>query len=109
VPDWIIAKLNPPAPPPGPSASPPPLTSEQARRKLDGIFRTIATAREGERNHVTFWGACRLVEMAAKNTISQAEAIDLATEAAVRAGLPHQEARRSAASALKTVTGTRHA
>jgi Bifunctional DNA primase/polymerase, N-terminal len=106
VPGWIIAKLNPPPPPP-PSSTP--LTGEQAQHKLAGIIRTIAGASVGERNHITFWGACRLAEMVAENTISQVEAINLAIEAAARAGLSHHEARRSAASAFKTVIGTRNA
>jgi Bifunctional DNA primase/polymerase, N-terminal len=109
VPDWIIAKLNPPQPVLPPSSSIPPLTSDQAQHKLAGIIRTIAGASVGERNHMTFWGACRLAEMVAENTISQVEAINLAIEAASRAGLPHHEARRSAASAFKTVIGTRNA
>jgi Bifunctional DNA primase/polymerase, N-terminal len=103
---WIIAKLNPPPPP---ASSTPPLTGDRAPHKLAGIIRTIAGASVGERNHVTFWGACRLAEMVAENTISQAEAINLAIEAAARAGLPNHEARRSAASAFKTVIGTRNA
>jgi hypothetical protein len=102
---WIIAKLNPPPPP---ASSTPPLTGDRAPHKLAGIIRTIAGASVGERNHVTFWGACRLAEMVAENTISQAEAINLAIEAAARAGLPNHEARRSAASAFKTVIGTRN-
>ena len=36
--------------------------SALAQRKLDGILRTIA-ASVGQRNHVTFWGACRLAEL----------------------------------------------
>jgi hypothetical protein len=108
VPDWIIAKLNPPPPPPPPSSTPP-LTSDRAQHKLAGIIRTIANASVGERNHVTFWGACRLAEMVAENTISQGEAINLAIEAAARAGLPHHEARRSATSAFRTVIGIRNA
>jgi hypothetical protein len=105
VPSWIIAKLNPTAPPSAPSS---PLTLDQAQHKLAGIIRTIANASVGERNHVTFWGACRLAEMVGENALSQAEAINLAIEAATRAGLPHHEARRSAASAFKTVIGTRN-
>jgi hypothetical protein len=105
VPDWIIAKVNPPSAPP---LSSPPLTPERAQHKLAGIIRTIASASVGERNHITFWGACRLAEMVAENTISQIEAINLTIEAATRAGLPHQEARKSAASAFKTVIGIRN-
>lgn len=100
VPDWIIGKLNPPAPPP-----PPPRTvtqgSEHVRQKLNGIIRTIAAAREGERNRVTFWGACRLAEMVAEFTLGQNDAIDIAVEAASRNGLPRREALRTAQSAFQ--------
>ena len=68
VPGWIIAKLNPPAPPP--SVDHGVHKSEQAQHKLDGIIRTIASAGVGERNHVTFWGACRLAEMVAAERAS---------------------------------------
>jgi hypothetical protein len=72
------------------------------------IIQTIAGGSIGHDNHVTLWGPYRLRERAAENAISQAEAINLAIEAAARAGLPHQEARRSAASAFRTVIGTRN-
>jgi hypothetical protein len=82
------------------SHSAPPLNSEHAERKLDGIIRTIVNAREGERNHVTFWGARRLAEMVAQATLSQQEAIAIVVEAARRAGLPYREALRTARSAF---------
>jgi len=99
-PDWIIKKLNPPAPS---NAKPvlPPLTSGQAQRKLDGIIRTITNAREGERNHVTFWGACRLAEMVGQSALSRNDAIAITVEAASRNGLPREEALRTARSAFQ--------
>ena len=98
LPEWIIKALGPPPPPIMPPREM--QTSGQAQRKIDGIIRTIAGAREGERNAVAFWGAARLAEMVAQSLISSADAIDIATEAASRAGLPYQEARRTAQSAL---------
>jgi hypothetical protein len=107
VPDWIIKALKPPI-----TAMQRPLrqvrTSAQARRLVDGIIRSIAHAREGERNALAFWGACRLAEMVSQSIITRDDAIDIATEAASRAGLPHKEARRTAQSALENhfrVTG----
>jgi bifunctional DNA primase/polymerase-like protein len=99
VPDWIIKALKPP-PPIVPPSSREVKTPAQAQRKVDGIIRTIVEAREGERNAVAFWGAARLAEMVAQSLISSADAIAIATEAASRAGLPQQEARRTAQSAL---------
>jgi hypothetical protein len=76
-------------------------TSAQAQRLVEGIIRTIARAREGERNALAFWGACRLAEMVSRSLISRDDAIDITTEAASRAGLPYEEARRTAQSALE--------
>jgi hypothetical protein len=102
VPDWIVAKLNPPEP------APLPITRRaiglvSARRKLDGVIRTIATAREGERNSVTFWGGCRLAEMVREGILGRDHAISITVEAASRSGLPRAEARASALSALRTI------
>jgi Bifunctional DNA primase/polymerase, N-terminal len=57
VPDWIIEKLTAEPPPPKPTPIRP-LTRGAVQRSVDGVIRTIARAAEGERNAVTFWGAC---------------------------------------------------
>jgi hypothetical protein len=101
-PDWIVRELNPPAAASAPRAAPA-TTFEQSEHKLRGIVRTIALAREGERNSVTFWGACRLAEMVTTGDLSQADAIAITIEAAARAGLPHLEALRTARSAFATI------
>jgi putative DNA primase/helicase len=100
VPEWIIKRLR-PAPPPPPRRSSAPLSDERQGAKLNGILRTIARAREGERNHITFWGACRLAEMVAEGNLSRDSAVALAVEAASRAGLSNSEAFRTAQSALR--------
>jgi hypothetical protein len=103
VPDWIIEKLRPLQSPPQnvvqfpihiASASP-------ASASLEGIVRTIATANQGERNSVCFWGACRMRELVAQNAIGRDAAIEIVVEAASRAGLPRIEARRTAESAFR--------
>jgi hypothetical protein len=101
VPDWIVSGLNPEPAPPPPAKPCRALNTDQAQRKLDGIIRTIARAAQGERNHVAYWGACRLAEMVSDSLLSHNEAIDIAVEAANRAGLPHKEARRTAQSAFQ--------
>jgi Bifunctional DNA primase/polymerase, N-terminal len=99
VPDWIIARLQPEPVIAGPIRVP---TSPcHAERKLDGITRTIAGACEGERNHVTYWGACRLAEMVADGKLARGEAFALAIEAANRAGLSRAEAARTVQSAFR--------
>jgi bifunctional DNA primase/polymerase-like protein len=100
VPDWLLRVLNPP-----PLHRPLPKSARAARRKLDGIIRAIARAREGERNHLTFWGACRLAEMVAQSVLDHDDAIAIVIEAASRAGLPRPEAMRTAKSALQNQFG----
>jgi bifunctional DNA primase/polymerase-like protein len=100
VPDWLLDKLE-------PEPEPPPLRNSfrdgnpaRARNQFNGVLRTIATATPGERNHITYWGACRLAEFAVDGVISRADVIALTIEAARRCGLPREEARRTALSAL---------
>ena len=69
--------------------------------KLAGILRTIARAPEGQRNSITYSGACRLAEMVADGALSDSQALDLIIEAASRTGLPYAEATRTAKSALR--------
>lgn len=68
--------------------------------KIAGIIRVVAGAREGERNQLCFWGACRLAELAEQQIIARDDAVAIAVEAASRAGLPHAEALRTARSAF---------
>jgi hypothetical protein len=101
-PDWIVASLNPPTSnvvrfPPQPS----PLN--RCHAKLAGVLRTIATAREGKRNSITFWGACRLAEMVIAGTLPRDHAAALVVEAASRAGLSRSEALRTTQSAFRGI------
>jgi hypothetical protein len=97
VPPWIIKRLNPPEP----EHVPRPITVKTALRKLEGIVGTIATAKQGERNSVLFWGANRLKEAAEQSIISVSDAIALAVEAGRHAGLSHIEASRTVRSAFR--------
>jgi hypothetical protein len=101
VPEWIIKRLRPAPSPSPPRSRPIQLSDAQQGAKLSGILRTIARAREGERNHITYWGACRLAEMVADGSLSRDSAVALAVEAARRAGLSNSEAFRTAQSALR--------
>ena len=98
VPDWIIARLN-PSPPPAPAL----LSSANPDAKIDGIIRAIVGARQGERNHLLFWAACRLAELVTAGALERDLAFDIAVEAASRAGLPHREAQRTTLSAFQTI------
>jgi Bifunctional DNA primase/polymerase, N-terminal len=101
VPEWMLEALK-PAPAPHLPA-PVVMSPEFARRKLNGILRTIATARVGERNTVGFWGACRLAEMVRSGKLSRDEAIALTIEAASRTGLTRSEAEGRIKSAFRTI------
>jgi putative DNA primase/helicase len=106
VPEWILAKLNPPPPAPANTGHAPHFTGSNtalAAQRLTGIIRTIASAREGERNHVVYWGACRLAELVAEGALERSNAINVAIEAASRAGLPRHEALRTAQSAFRKI------
>jgi hypothetical protein len=97
VPAWLLRALEPPPPPP-PS---PRTTNALPSNKLAGIVRTIANANVGERNAVTFWGACRLAEMSADGMLDRDHAFEIVVEAAGRNGLPHKEALATARSAFR--------
>ena len=98
IPEWIVEKLNPPEPEPLPQR---PVTETFARRKIEGIVGTIATASEGQRNAVLHWGACRLSELVQQSILSHNDALALAIEAGTRAGLHYAEAGRTVKSAFR--------
>jgi len=99
IPEWIIEKLKPPLEPEFVPSQPP--TVKSARRKVEGIVGAIATAREGERNSLLHWGACRLSELVQQSFLTHGDAFALAVQAGRQAGLPIAEARRTVASAFR--------
>jgi Bifunctional DNA primase/polymerase, N-terminal len=99
IPSWLIKAATPPPMPAVPPINPG-LTPEIARRKVEGIVGAVATAKQGSRNAIAYWGACRLAEMAAQQIIAEADAIALGIEAARQAGLPPREAASITASAF---------
>jgi hypothetical protein len=50
---------------------------------------------------LAFWGAKRLAEMVNQRILAEADAIALGVEAAIQAGLPALEARRTITSAFR--------
>jgi hypothetical protein len=65
---------------------------------LSQLVRLVASAREGERNALTFWAACRAGEMVASGLLDADSAAAVIAEAAICAGLPRSEAERTARS-----------
>jgi hypothetical protein len=75
---------------------------------LARLVRLVAGAREGERNDLTYWAACRAGEMVATRLFDADAAVALIAEAATRAGLPRVEAERTARSGIRTGRGLSH-
>ena len=69
------------------------------------LIRVVASAREGERNKLTFWAACRAGEMVASGMLNADAAAALIAEAATRSGLPRPEAERTVWSGIRTTGG----
>jgi hypothetical protein len=76
---------------------------------LTRLIRLIAGAREGERNNLTYWAACRAGEMVTSGLLDLDVAAGVIAEAATRAGLPRKEAERVAWSGIKKTGGVTHA
>jgi hypothetical protein len=100
LPDWLVKALTPPMPETRP-ASQRPKTPDAAKAKIEGIVGAVAAAREGQRNALVYWGACRLSELVKQAVIGHGDAIALAVEAARQAGLSPKEAQRTVASAFR--------
>jgi hypothetical protein len=101
VPDQILQALQPPQTSERPTAGTINI-GKNADAKIVGIIRAVASAREGERNQITFWGACRLAELVIQNRIDRSTAIDLIVEAASRTGITRMEALRTVHSAFRS-------
>jgi hypothetical protein len=81
-----------------PTARPVQQTSHTTSKDGSGLVRSVAAARERQRNKVLFWAACRAAEKGIIDTLAR----DL-IKAAVSVGLTDIEARKTVASARKTV------
>jgi hypothetical protein len=95
-PKWLCAQLEMPRRPVTPRFTVP------DPHLLARLVRRIAVAREGERNNLTFWAACRAGEMVASGLVEAEVAAAVIAEAAMRAGLPRAEAERTARSGIQT-------
>jgi hypothetical protein len=101
-PEWLRIQLLSPQRPVAPHATVP------DRNALAGLVRLVTGAREGERNGLTYWAACRAGEMVATGLFDADAAVALIAEAATRAGLPRVEAERTARSGIRTGGGPSH-
>jgi Bifunctional DNA primase/polymerase, N-terminal len=93
LPGWIAAMLTrQPAPP----RSPGPRRGDLPAR-LAGLVHTVETAPQGQRNDALFWAACRAAEI---DGAGRDESCAALLDAALTAGLPEREARKTIASAM---------
>jgi hypothetical protein len=98
-PDWLFDELvRKPAPPPRAALM---ARSADTDRAIDGIMRNLAEAREGERNALLFWSACRLFERG----IPAGDVEALLIPVAIDIGLHQVEAQLTVGSAAR---GARH-
>jgi hypothetical protein len=97
LPAWLCRLLS---PSPSRSASPSPSRSASPSGRLAALVRTVETARVSQRNDTLYWAACRAREMADAGELGTEGATAFLVSAAVAAGLPEREARRTIASAM---------
>jgi hypothetical protein len=95
-PEWLRIKLLSPQRRMAPRATVP------DGHALARLLRLVAGAREGERNELAYWAACRAGEMVASGMLGANTAVAVIAEAATRAGLPRAEAERTAWSGIRT-------
>jgi Bifunctional DNA primase/polymerase, N-terminal len=98
MPLWLSRRLLPP-----PHRPKVPISIHNDQRALRGLIRVVATARQGERNQITYWAACRAGEMVVAGKLSESDAVALLVEAASRTGLCRDEALRTVRSGLRAV------
>jgi hypothetical protein len=75
--------------------------SQRALRSVEGIVRAVASAGQGERNVLAFWGACRMRERVADGLLTAGLAQEILAEAAQRTGLPAWEIKTAINSAFR--------
>jgi hypothetical protein len=97
-PSWLTPPEPEPAPPP-PRRDPP--SPRQAVAAVEGIVRVVATAVNGQRNAVTYWGARRLRELSEQGRLSESLAREIIIDAASRNGLPAREIALTVKSAFE--------
>jgi hypothetical protein len=97
-PQWLLQALWRPTP-----VSRPPIIHDEKgllspalrKRILTPLLRRVERAPEGQRNGMLFWAACRVGELVAAGQISSQWGADQLARAAMVAGLPEIEARRT--------------
>ncbi len=99
MPPWLVQAALPPPPPP--RSYRPAASLHDAAGRLLALVRFVAAAPQGERNARLFWAACRCVEAALRGEMPTGAVAAALEQAALAAGLPQPEARRTITSAFR--------
>jgi hypothetical protein len=107
MPAWLVAALTPPPPPPPfrPARFAANGSPIFAAARVTAILLAAARAREGERNQLTFWAACRVRDMVREGAIDHSAGMDALAQlqqAAAHTGLTPREIKLAIGSALRT-------
>lgn len=101
LPPWLLRLMTDEAPRQPRRVQPAPGTFGGSPRRLDALCGVVADAAPGERNHTLYWAACRAAELIRGRPRDIGHVTDVLSAAAVSAGLPEAEARRTVASGLR--------
>lgn len=103
-PEWMLLMLvHSPAPERVGTSRPIAVDDEALRNQVKGLILAVLRAKEGNRNKLLFWVACRLAEMVRTDLLALDVAEMLLDEAGTRAGLSQREVRGTAISGLRTI------
>jgi hypothetical protein len=105
LPDWLLAALLPPPIPSKVKFLNPTFGDPvgQPRAAVQGVLNAVASAREGNRNSILYWGACCIRDMIANRQIGSSEgavSFYALTSVATHLGLSQREIARTIQSAV---------
>lgn len=103
VPEWIVEALTPPPPKIILPRDRPRYDGGDGMPRVCGIVAAVATARQGERNALTFWAACRIRDMILDGAIDGSDArqaFDALARISRHTGLDEREISNTIKSAL---------
>ena len=79
------------------------VNDDTLKNQVKGVLAAVLRAKDGNRNKLLFWAACRLGEMVRAGLLDLEVAEMLLDEAGTRIGLDRREIRGTAVSGLRTI------